>query len=137
MKENFINAEKAKIDNLILLLNKKVRVSSSQAGTAGTTENHENKKEQTHLNKIDPPSFKGDIVEYADFTRKLKATVSKAGLSVEGELDRLMRMEAKRLKDLKDDRMKEVMKLRKQDEDLCQRLGVGCFDSQQFSIKLF
>ena len=38
-----------------------------------------------------------------------------------------MRMEAKRLKDLKDDRMKEVMKLKKQDEDLCQRLGVGCF----------
>ena len=30
-----------------------------------------------------------------------------------------MRMEAKRLKDLKDDRMKEVMKLKKQDEDLC------------------
>ena len=119
MKENFINAEKAKIDNLILLLNKKVRVSSSQAGTAGTTENHENKKEQTHLNKIVPPTFKGDIVEYADFTRKWKATVS---------MDRLMRMEAKRLKDLKDDRMKEVMKLRKQDEDLCQRLGVGCFD---------
>jgi len=40
------------------------------------------------------------------------------------KLEHSMRMEAKRLKDLKDDRMKEVMKLRKQDEDLCQRLGM-------------
>ena len=36
-----------------------------------------------------------------------------------------MRLEAKKLKDLKDERMKEVLKLRKQDEELCQRLGVG------------
>ena len=40
------------------------------------------------------------------------------------KLEHSMRVEAKKLKDLKDERMKEVLKLRKQDEDLCQRLGV-------------
>ena len=42
------------------------------------------------------------------------------------KLEHSMRLEAKKLKDLKDERMKEVLKLRKQDEELCQRLGVCC-----------
>jgi len=40
------------------------------------------------------------------------------------KLEHSMRLEAKKLKDLKDERMKEVLKLRKQDEELCQRLGM-------------
>jgi len=43
------------------------------------------------------------------------------------KLEHSMRVEAKKLKDLKDERMKEVLKLRKQDEDLCQRLGMDPF----------
>ena len=62
-------------------------MSSTEA--APSSEHYENKRDQTHLKKIDPPTFKGDIVEYADFVRKWKATVGKSGLSVEGELDRL------------------------------------------------
>jgi len=40
------------------------------------------------------------------------------------KLEHAMRVEAKKLKDLKDARMNEVLVLRKQDEDLCQRLGM-------------
>ena len=40
------------------------------------------------------------------------------------KLEHAMRVEAKKLKDLKDTRMNEVLVLRKQDEDLCQRLGM-------------
>eukprot|EP00092_Neocalanus_flemingeri_P102604 GFUD01131245.1.p1 GENE.GFUD01131245.1~~GFUD01131245.1.p1 ORF type:complete len:662 (-),score=174.00 GFUD01131245.1:409-2394(-) len=40
------------------------------------------------------------------------------------KLEHSMRLEAKKLKDLKDDRLKEVLKLMKQDEELCQRLGM-------------
>ena len=35
-----------------------------------------------------------------------------------------MRVEAKKLKDMKDARMSEVLVLRKKDEELCQRLGM-------------
>ena len=37
------------------------------------------------------------------------------------KLEHSMRLEAKKLKDLKDERMKEVLKLRMQDEELCQQ----------------
>lgn len=40
------------------------------------------------------------------------------------KLEHTMRVEAKKLKDLKDARMNEVLVLRKQDEALCQRLGM-------------
>jgi len=40
------------------------------------------------------------------------------------KLEHALRVEAKKLKDLKDARMNEVLLLRKQDEDLCQRLGM-------------
>ena len=40
------------------------------------------------------------------------------------KLEHAMRGEAKKLKDLKDARMNEVLVLRKQDEDLCQRLAM-------------
>jgi len=40
------------------------------------------------------------------------------------KLEHAMRLEAKRLKDQKNARMNEVLVLRKQDEDLCQRLGM-------------
>ena len=34
---------------------------------------------QTHLKKIYPPTFKGNIVEYPDFLRKWKTQVGRAG----------------------------------------------------------
>jgi len=40
------------------------------------------------------------------------------------KLEHAMRVEAKKLKDMKDARMSEVLVLRKQDEELCQRLGM-------------
>jgi len=40
------------------------------------------------------------------------------------KLEHTMRVEAKKLKDLKDARMNEILVLRKQDEALCQRLGM-------------
>ena len=40
------------------------------------------------------------------------------------KLEHSMRVEAKKLKDMKDARMSEVLVLRKQDEELCQRLGM-------------
>ena len=83
-KKNFVSEEKAKIDSLNCLLNKKIIDSSPSSSTF-----HSSKKEQSYLKKVDPPTFKGDIVGYADFVRKWKAVVSKAGLSEEGELDRL------------------------------------------------
>ena len=49
----------------------------------------EKKHDQTYLKKIDPSDYKGDIIEYADFVRKWKAQVGKAGLNPDSELDRL------------------------------------------------
>jgi hypothetical protein len=86
IKDDFVTMEKAKIDNLMLLLNKKVREAPNLGATSATVDK---KGGQTYLKKIDPPMFKGDIVEYADFVRKWKAQIGKAGLSAEGELDRL------------------------------------------------
>ena len=50
------------------------------------------------------------------------------------KLEHTMRMEAKKLKDLKDERMKEVLKLRKQDEELCQRLGMDPYYVSSTSV---
>ena len=77
LKDDFISLEKAKIDNLMLLLNKKVREAPNLVATSASGDK---KGEHTYLKKIDPPHFKGDIVEYADFVRKWKAQVGKAGL---------------------------------------------------------
>ena len=82
---DFVSTEKAKIDSLVILLNKKIRDSVISSATEPT----QRSSEKTFLKKIDPPSFKGDIVEYADFVRKWKAQVSNAGLSEDSELDRL------------------------------------------------
>ena len=41
------------------------------------------------------------------------------------ELEHAMRSEAKKFRELKEERMTEVLKLRKQDEELCQRLAVS------------
>ena len=82
-KENFVNTEKAKICSLLVALNSKVKDDPPPSSRAF------DKKEQTHLKKIDPPLFKGDIIDYSDFKRKWKAHVSKAGLTEESELDRL------------------------------------------------
>ena len=82
---DFVSTEKAKIDSLVILLNKKIRDSVISSATEPT----QRSSEKTFLKKIDPPSFKGDIVEYADFVRKWKAQVSNAGLSADSELDRL------------------------------------------------
>ena len=85
MRDNFVNLEKAKIDNLIVMLNQKIR----EVPAATSVRSLEKKGDQTFLKKIEPPEFKGDIVEYADFVRKWKAQVGKANLSAESELDRL------------------------------------------------
>ena len=85
-KDNFVNMEKAKIDNLVILLNKKVKESAPPSSLIKTLEK---KGDQVYLKKLEPPDFKGDIVEYADFVRKWKAQVGKANLSAESELDRL------------------------------------------------
>ena len=47
------------------------------------------KKNKLFLKKIEPPKFKGDPVEFADFKRKWKSQVSTANLPTEAELDRL------------------------------------------------
>ena len=78
----FVKKFKSQYNDLLILLNKKVKDAISHTSV-------EKKTDHTHLKKIEPPSFKGDIVEYADFVRKWKAQVSKAGLSSESELDRL------------------------------------------------
>lgn len=86
LKDDFISLEIAKIDNLMLLLNKKVREAPNLVRTSSSIDK---KGEHTYLKKIDPPQSKREIVEYADFVRKWKAQVGKAGLSAEGELDSL------------------------------------------------
>ena len=48
-----------------------------------------NKGEQSYLKKMEPPKFEGDELKYPDFKRKWLASVSKAHLSPESELDRL------------------------------------------------
>ena len=83
-KDGFVNVEKAKFDNLLIILNKKVKAAPTPATAQPLF-----KKTETYLKKIEPPDFKGDIVEYADFVRKWKAQVGCAGLSAESELDRL------------------------------------------------
>ena len=67
--------------------NSKVKDTASPISAGSTVT--EKKLDHTYLKKIEPPTFKGDIVEYADFVRKWKAQVGKAGLSSESELDRL------------------------------------------------
>ena len=86
-KDTSVSLEKARIDNLLILLNKKVKESS--APTSVSHHSVDKKSDQTFLKKIEPPDFKGDIIEYADFVRKWKAQVGKANLSAESELDRL------------------------------------------------
>ena len=85
LRDSFVSLEKAKIDNLLILLNQKVmdKIPPSNSNFS------EKKDDQTYLKKIDPPHYKGDIVQYADVVRKWKAQVGKAGLSPESELDRL------------------------------------------------
>ena len=86
LKDDFVTLEKAKIDNLVVLLNKKVK----ETFVSSTVSHHkDNKHDQTYLKKIEPPDFNGDIVDYADFVRKWKAQVGKAGLSAESKMDRL------------------------------------------------
>jgi hypothetical protein len=85
LRDNFVNLEKSKIDNLLILLNQKILETSSPTHSSSSEKKHD----QTYLKKIDPPDFKGDIIEYADFVRKWKAQVGKAGLSTDSELDRL------------------------------------------------
>ena len=89
LKDTFISAEKGKIDNLLLVLNKKFKEESPVHSVNSSFSSLEKKAKQSYLKKVDPPTFKGDIVEYSDFVRKWKAVVSKVGLSAESELDRL------------------------------------------------
>ena len=85
MRDNFVNLEKAKIDNLLVMLNQKIK----EVPVATHVNSLEKKGDQTFLKKLEPPDFKGDIVEYAYFVRKWKAQVGKANLSADSELDRL------------------------------------------------
>ena len=89
VKDNFIATTKSKLDSLHIMLNKKVRDVPLPSSTSTTSGFVDRKTDQTYLKKLDPPDFKGDIVEYTDFVRKWKAQVGKAGLSQESELDRL------------------------------------------------
>ena len=50
------------------------------------------------------------------------------------KLEQVMRVETKKLRDLKEARMNEVLVLRKQDEDLCQRLGMDPFYVNSASV---
>ena len=81
--KEFTSKHKGRIADLLIQLSSKIKDVTSH--THSTYE----RKSQTNLKKIDPPTFKGDIIEYADFKRKWKAQVSTDKLCTESELDRL------------------------------------------------
>ena len=90
MRKEFINTEKTRIDTLLAMLTMKVKeVAPSSQSRPQSAARDSDKKEQTFLKKVEPPKFKGDPVDFADFMRKWKSQVSKAGLPPEAELDRL------------------------------------------------
>ena len=90
MRKEFINTEKTRIDTLLAMLTMKVKeVAPSSQSRPQSAARDPDKKEQTFLKKVEPPKFKGDPVDFADFMRKWKSQVSKAGLPPEAELDRL------------------------------------------------
>ena len=86
----FVKTEIAKIDNLLVILSKKVKdinpITSSLSDDP-TTKSSASK--QTYLKKTDPPRWDGDPITYAEFVRKWKSQVSSANLLAEQELDRL------------------------------------------------
>ena len=86
MRKDFINTEKTRIDTMFVMLSMKVK---EAVPATGASHQSGDKKEQVFLKKIDPPKFKGDPVDFADFMRKWKSQVSKANLPPEAELDRL------------------------------------------------
>ena len=86
-RNTIVSNLKAKINASLSLLNKKIKehVPVNSVTSSGGSRD----RKDTYLKRIDPPTFKGDIVEYPDFVRKWKALVGEAGLNVESELDRL------------------------------------------------
>ena len=88
MKTEFINKEKPRIANLLLILSQKVKdISPSAAGNSHST--HDKKDQTTFLKKAEPPKWTGDPIDFADFMRRWKSQVSTAKLPPESELDRL------------------------------------------------
>ena len=72
MKTEFINKEKPRIANLLLILSQKVKdISPSAAGNSHST--HDKKDQTTFLKKAEPPKWTGDPIDFADFMRKWKS----------------------------------------------------------------
>ena len=87
VRKAFLAKEKGRIADLQLMLSKKAK--DVNGGTTSIRDSLPINKEQTYLKKVDPPSFKGDPIDFADFMRKWKSQVSTANLPAESELDRL------------------------------------------------
>ena len=87
VRSHFIKSEKEKIISLSIILSNKIQDGGHPHPVLPSISG--DKKEQTFLKRAEPPKWKGDPIEFADFKRKWKSQVSKAGLPSESELDRL------------------------------------------------
>ena len=81
----FVSKHTASLDSVQLMIVQKTKVYHVDLHGRDTTTN----PERVMLKRIDPPKYNGDIIEFLDFQSKWKATVGKAKLGQEAELDRL------------------------------------------------
>ena len=65
VRKAFLAKEKSRIVDLQVMLSKKSK--DVNMGSSSIPDSTPVNKEQTYLKKIDPPSFKGDPIDFADF----------------------------------------------------------------------
>lgn len=89
MRDEFVKREQSRIDNLLMQLSNKVKEPPVPSSTTSVLTDSSSNNKNLYLKKTDPPTWDGDVVNFAEFVRKWKNQVSAAKLPEEQELDRL------------------------------------------------
>ena len=85
--EDFITTQRARIDSVEMAIVTKTK--EIQVAASSSVRSSHSGSGHTYLKKQDPPSFKGDILDFPDFKRRWASQVHSENLEELSELDRL------------------------------------------------